>query len=109
MSLEERLAFYGTYHRHPMNKLIHLICVPILCLASAIWLSDTGPLLPMDYYDKIPVLSTYFIPDGAFLMLLFYVIFYAYLDIVGCWPANLLLTVLCCTAQKIHVATLKST
>ncbi len=109
MSLEERLAFYGAYHRHPMNKLIHLICVPTLWLASCIWLCDTGPLLPMDYYERIPVLSTYLVPDGALVTLLFYVVFYAYLDAVGCWPANLLLTVLCYTAQKIHAVALTST
>ncbi len=109
MSLEERLAFYGAYHRHPVNKLIHLICVPVLWLASCIWLCDTGLLLPIEYYEKIPLLSTYFAPNGALVALCFYVAFYAYLDIVGCWPANLLMSALCYAGQKIHTAALQST
>ena len=34
--LEEELGFYGTYHQHPMNQLIHFFCVPLLWWSACI-------------------------------------------------------------------------
>jgi len=37
--LTEQASIYGSYHHHPMNRLIHFICVPMILFAIILWLS----------------------------------------------------------------------
>ena len=30
----EELAFYNTYHTHPVNKVIHFFCIPVLIFTT---------------------------------------------------------------------------
>ena len=43
--LLDQLTFYGAYHRHPVNKLIHLVCVPGIAWSALVWLASCGPLV----------------------------------------------------------------
>lgn len=63
--LAKELAFYGAYHTHPMNQLIHLMCIPALfwswCIALCSIYATTlpGGLLdrcarPLDSYRGTP-------------------------------------------------------
>lgn len=45
LDLLDQLSFYGSYHRHPMNKLIHLVCVPGIAWSVLVWLAAAGPLV----------------------------------------------------------------
>ncbi|GIL70304.1 hypothetical protein Vretifemale_1116 [Volvox reticuliferus] len=46
LDLPEQLAFYGSYHSHPLNQLIHFFCVPAILWSLFVWISAAGPLLP---------------------------------------------------------------
>ncbi|KXZ41991.1 hypothetical protein GPECTOR_228g508 [Gonium pectorale] len=46
LDLREQLTFYGAYHTHPLNQLIHFFCVPAILWCWLVWLSLAGPLLP---------------------------------------------------------------
>ncbi|GLC44102.1 hypothetical protein PLESTB_000929100 [Pleodorina starrii] len=46
LDLPEQLAFYGSYHNHPLNQLIHFVCVPAILWSLFVWLAAAGPLLP---------------------------------------------------------------
>lgn len=45
LDLLDQLSFYGCYHRHPMNKLIHLVCVPGIAWSALVWFAAAGPLV----------------------------------------------------------------
>ena len=45
LDLLDQLSFYGSYHRHPVNKLIHLVCVPGIAWSVLVWFAATGPLV----------------------------------------------------------------
>ncbi|PNW75025.1 hypothetical protein CHLRE_12g499650v5 [Chlamydomonas reinhardtii] len=44
LNLREQLAFYGAYHNHPINQLIHFVFVPAILWSIFVWLSYIGPL-----------------------------------------------------------------
>ncbi|KAG2445739.1 hypothetical protein HXX76_000345 [Chlamydomonas incerta] len=44
LNLREQLAFYGAYHNHPINQLIHFVFVPAILWSILVWLSYIGPL-----------------------------------------------------------------
>ncbi|KAG2485829.1 hypothetical protein HYH03_015412 [Edaphochlamys debaryana] len=44
LDLLAQLGFYGAYHRHPLNQLIHFFCVPLIVWSAFVWLSMIGPL-----------------------------------------------------------------
>ncbi|GFR52994.1 hypothetical protein Agub_g15685 [Astrephomene gubernaculifera] len=46
LDLPAQLAFYGAYHTHPLNQLIHFFCVPAILWSLFVWLAALGPLLP---------------------------------------------------------------
>ena len=75
MSLNEQYRFYEQYHRHPLNKLVHIVCIPaiiwsffILMNARNHHLSLGVYLCYMAYYIKIapprvwiPTLACYYL------------------------------------------------
>ena len=46
--LLDQLSFYGSYHRHPVNKLIHLVCVPGIAWSALVWFASAGALVNVD-------------------------------------------------------------
>lgn len=58
-NLKENLAFYGAYHNHPLNQLVHFVFVPLIMWTVAVWLSYTPAIFK---YNLVPVLS--FLPPG---------------------------------------------
>lgn len=39
LDVEEQLAFYGAYHSHPVNQLIHVIFVPVIWFSAIVGLA----------------------------------------------------------------------
>ena len=78
--LLDQLTFYGSYHRDPRNKAVHLLCVPLIAWSVLVWLWAC---------DEVPV-SENALPDGlarqfvptapATLVVLAYAAYYASLD-----------------------------
>lgn len=80
---ESALAFYGVYHREPVNQAIHFLGVPGIIFSLFVFQFHVGPLLP----TPAPVLDLPFVPahtpNWATLYALFYVVFYYSIDPVG--------------------------
>lgn len=45
LSLDHQMPFYGAYHSHPTNVVIHMAFVPLILYTAFVFLSNTGPLL----------------------------------------------------------------
>ncbi|RIA80556.1 hypothetical protein C1645_717379 [Glomus cerebriforme] len=90
LNLEEQLTFYGQYHRHKVNVLIHIVCVPLILWSSLVWAANTGPLLP---YEKDSLWKlTPFVPNFSLFVVLFYISYYILLEpVAGALYAPLLL------------------
>ena len=41
--LLDQLSFYGAYHRHPVNKAIHLVFVPLIVWSALVWMAGYVP------------------------------------------------------------------
>ena len=41
--LLDQLSFYGAYHRHPVNKAIHLVFVPCIIWSALVWMAGYVP------------------------------------------------------------------
>jgi uncharacterized membrane protein YGL010W len=80
--VEDTMAFYGVYHREPMNQLIHFFGVPgilwsILIIFSHLplpWLGSYAIIVPGTAAHPI---------TWAAVLALFYFIFYFYVDVYG--------------------------
>ena len=48
LNLMDQLVFYGSYHQHPGNQLIHFFFVPLIMWGSGVLLAYTGPLFGLD-------------------------------------------------------------
>ncbi|KAI9183966.1 hypothetical protein H9P43_003019 [Blastocladiella emersonii ATCC 22665] len=79
--LESQFIFYGAYHKNGINKLIHIICVPLILWSLFVWLSNTGELVPLEIVRKIPPYQGW-VPEanGAFLVGLGYLLYYLCLE-----------------------------
>lgn len=58
LNLEKQLLFYGSYHDHPVNVAIHMICVPTLLMTAFLLATNTPPLVPMPDWLVIPSLPS---------------------------------------------------
>ncbi|KAL8738468.1 MAG: hypothetical protein Q9181_000724 [Wetmoreana brouardii] len=54
LNLEKQLLFYGSYHDHPVNVAIHMVCVPAILITSFLFGTNTPPLVPMPDWLVIP-------------------------------------------------------
>ena len=86
-------VFYGSYHAHPMNQLIHMIFVPAILLTAFIFGSylDLGAFLPSVLTSRVtPVIGTISLDLVAAIG---YAAYYAYLspNVVGISAAALVL------------------
>ena len=59
--LKQQLAFYGAYHRHPGNKLVHFIFVPLIFWSVMILLNYTPQL--SDKLD-LPAALSHILPES---------------------------------------------
>ncbi|EEQ34781.1 hypothetical protein McanCB56680_000137 [Microsporum canis] len=44
LDLEKQFLFYGAYHHHPVNVVIHITCVPIIMMCMFLLAGSAGPL-----------------------------------------------------------------
>ncbi|KAL9129755.1 MAG: hypothetical protein Q9217_001867 [Psora testacea] len=54
LNLEKQLEFYGQYHHTPVNKAIHIVCVPLILVTSFLFGTNTSSLVPMPQWLVIP-------------------------------------------------------
>jgi len=57
LNLEKQLRFYGAYHHNPINIGIHMIGVPIILWTTFVLFTNSGTLIPLPEYLKIPYLE----------------------------------------------------
>jgi len=57
-SLEDQLVFYGSYHQHPVNVGIHVVCVPLLLWTAFLLESNTGALVASVSFSNLGVISS---------------------------------------------------
>ena len=82
-NIEDALGFYGVYHREPLNQLIHFFGVPGIIWSAMIFLAHLPlPLLGSIVKISIPGAPSHNI-TWATLMMLFYTIFYVWIDSFG--------------------------
>ncbi|CAG8516250.1 2843_t:CDS:2 [Funneliformis mosseae] len=81
LNLEEQLTFYGKYHNNDINKMIHIVCVPLIVWSFLVWAANTGPLLP--YEEDSLWRLTPFEPNLALLVVLIYIFYYLLLEPVA--------------------------
>ncbi|KAL8663751.1 MAG: hypothetical protein Q9202_003565 [Teloschistes flavicans] len=58
LNLEKQLLFYGSYHDHPVNVAIHVLCVPTILMTAFLLGTNTPPLVPMPQWLIIPNLPS---------------------------------------------------
>ncbi len=94
LDLPAQLAFYGSYHTHPVNQAIHFVCVPAILWSICVWLANLGPLpLPPHLTDPAltairshlptwvpPTWVAAIQPNAAFLVFAIYSGFYLLLE-----------------------------
>ena len=96
-----QLTFYASYHSHPINIAIHMICIPIILWSTLLFLAH----IPLGENATITRLAPWlsFQPNAALVMNACYVAYYFALEPFGavssCFPliaqraqANLLLS-----------------
>lgn len=81
LNLEEQLTFYGQYHNNKTNKLIHIVCVPLILWSALVWAANTGPLLTYDSESLWRL--TPFVPNLALFVAIFYIVYYILLEPVA--------------------------
>ncbi|CAB4397035.1 DUF962-domain-containing protein [Rhizophagus irregularis] len=90
LNLEEQLVFYAQYHRHKVNVLIHIVCVPLIFWSALVWAANTGPLL--SYEEDSLWRLTPFVPNLSLFSVLFYISYYILLEpVAGALYAPILL------------------
>lgn len=95
LNLLEQLSFYGAYHSHWANVLIHLLFVPAIWWSACVFLCYSGPLLPWGEGDLadtlvaagLPASSVpewllrLVVPDLGLVAFLLYSLYYLTLDL----------------------------
>ncbi|OAA45559.1 hypothetical protein NOR_03348 [Metarhizium rileyi] len=57
LDLEHHLTFYGVYHNNAVNKVIHMICVPILVISAFCMATYSGTLIETPTWLSVPYLD----------------------------------------------------
>jgi len=97
------MAFYGTFHRNPVNQLIHFIFIPLILWSGILFFAHIP--LPLSYFIKdYKIAIGGFIPPHrityATLIVLTYTIFYFAVDPFGAAFYTPLLALMYTTAVK---------
>jgi hypothetical protein len=81
---ESALAFYGVYHREPINQLIHFVGVPGIIFSLFVFQFHVGPTFFLVPFHKLTIRGLPAIPphavNWATLYAIFYLIFYLSID-----------------------------
>jgi 2-hydroxy fatty acid dioxygenase len=94
-NLVDQLVFYGSYHSNPINKIIHVIFVPIIWWSVAVWLAATPVLSSADVGTWLPflpgTLTRHLVLNGSFVLFLTYASYYILLEPIAglTWTAFL--------------------
>ncbi|KAJ1982877.1 hypothetical protein H4R35_000003 [Dimargaris xerosporica] len=85
-NLLDQLAFYGVYHRNPVNVAVHIVFVPAIYWSFMVLLSLYGPVVggavEQQAWWAVPA-AMGFQFDVSFLVTAFNFLFYLYIDPVG--------------------------
>jgi len=73
--LIKRLAHYASYHNNPMNKFIHVLCVPAILWSTLVLLAYTGPIA------NIKILDYNF--NGGLILVMLFGIYYTLMDVLA--------------------------
>ncbi|XP_057472934.1 2-hydroxy-palmitic acid dioxygenase mpo1-like [Actinidia eriantha] len=94
--LERHFAFYGAYHRNPVNILIHMLFVWPIFFTTAVLLYFTPPFFDCPFHCRIGL-----VPNFGLLSTLIYALFYICFDkkagslaamlCLACWVSGSLL------------------
>jgi len=78
--ITKQFIFYGSCHSHPVNVLIHVICVPIIVWSTLVFLSFVAPpsFFPIISYTFTPYLQFKF--GWSTIIAIFYQSYYLVLD-----------------------------
>jgi hypothetical protein len=85
-SITDTLAFYGVYHRHPINQIIHFFGVPAIICSLLVFLAHLSIPIPFVKNSAITI-QIPFVKRHPFnyasIATLLYISFYLYLDLFG--------------------------
>ncbi|KAK4522413.1 hypothetical protein GAYE_HTGSCF06PCTG21G0300 [Galdieria yellowstonensis] len=97
LDLEEQYTFYASYHSNIVNKLVHIVFVPIILWSTFVFVSFTGVLFPKvqeSLFQFVPTLAPIIPLNGAFLLALSYICYYEILNAKAGVPASILVAAL---------------
>ena len=86
--LQKKYEFYANYHRNPINKFIHFICIPSICFSLFILLNyipleiDITKIIndnTTNYLEDITIPKCSLVLRLSSLLYIFYFIYYCYL------------------------------
>eukprot|EP00759_Apiculatamorpha_spiralis_P034115 PhF_6_TR35206/c0_g1_i1/m.51265 len=75
--LEDELVFYAAYHSHPLNKLVHVIFVPMILITAGVGLQSI-----LDY-GTVDVFGFQIALNFPTALIAFYVLYYFTLDVTS--------------------------
>ncbi len=82
-NITDALAFYGVYHRHPINQIIHFFGVPMIILSLLIFLAHLKVPIPLlNINIHIPFIRKHQV-NYATILATIYTSFYLHLDSFG--------------------------
>ncbi|KAI9221179.1 DUF962 domain-containing protein [Blastocladiella britannica] len=78
---ESQFIFYGAYHDNKWNKLVHIICVPLIIWSLFVFLATFGEVVPLEFVHKIPQYNGW-VPEAnaAFFVGAAYLAYYMILE-----------------------------
>ncbi|GHJ88648.1 hypothetical protein NliqN6_5050 [Naganishia liquefaciens] len=81
LNVKKQLTFYASYHSHPINIAIHMICIPIILWSTLLFLAH----IPLGENATITRLAPWlsFQPNAALVMNACYVAYYFALEPFG--------------------------
>ncbi|EZF71074.1 hypothetical protein H105_06704 [Trichophyton soudanense CBS 452.61] len=89
LDLEKQFLFYGAYHHHPVNVMIHITCVPIIMLCMFLLVGSAGPLFSVPEAISIQHLP----PNGGTIAAFVYLMLYMLMEpVAGAMLTPLLLS-----------------
>lgn len=80
VDIEKHYAFYGAYHTHPVNVLIHVLFVWPIFFTVLLLLAFSSPLCPLPLPSGILPFEQYMVINWSFVGAAVYALFYALLD-----------------------------
>ncbi|KFY23359.1 hypothetical protein V491_02569 [Pseudogymnoascus sp. VKM F-3775] len=79
LDLEKQLCFYSSYHQHPVNVGIHMLCIPMILFSFILLLTNSPTIIPLPQWATITNLDL----NLGTIMALYYSIFYILLEPVA--------------------------